>query len=565
VQQGHLGIVRRWLWLIILSTFLAGLLTFWISRQQPLSHAASARLLVGPGIRSPNPDLNALRAGAQLMQTYAELPTTGPFLQTIINTLSLDMSIEELREIITLTANQETQILRVGARSNDPGQAVAITNAIAEALVGISPTGSENPVSGLRFQILNQVQRLEQNISALESDIALLQTEFQAASDLTEQRLIRDNISQERERLTDAHGTLTQLYEMLQTETTNLVEIIEPAATAVPVATQLGLKVLIGGMVGLILSSLVVLAFEYWNNTIDDVEGLAQVSDGPVLGAIAQHRQLLRRGGRERIVTQALPRSTAAENYRMLGTKLLHSGDFQQLNSVLLSTAGPSGDSGELAANLAVVLSQTGSRVVLVDANLHHPTIGEIFKVDGRPGLTDYLTGRAEAMELTPVDWAPGLSILPSGPVSYNSFALLASPRMTHLLARLEDTNDLVIVVASPILSFADSLFLATHVDGVILMARRSKTQGEMVQNSVASLRMVGASLLGTLLLNSRNGSVQIAAPIERRALVARHAQELVTRANGRKPLEQVNQQSNSGNGVTQSSASRSTKNVEQP
>jgi Mrp family chromosome partitioning ATPase len=136
---------------------------------------------------------------------------------------------------------------------------------------------------------------------------------------------------------------------------------------------------------------------------------------------------------------------------------------------------------------------------------------------------------------------------------------------MTHLLARLEDTNDLVIVVASPILSFADSLFLATHVDGVILMARRSKTQGEMVQNSVASLRMVGASLLGTLLLNSRNGSVQIAAPIERRALVARHAEELVTRANGRKPLEQVDQQSNSGNGVTQSSASRSTKNVEQP
>jgi non-specific protein-tyrosine kinase len=562
LQQGYLNIIRRWLWLIILSTLLSAFLTFWISSQQPASYTASARLVIGPGIDSPNPDLNALRAGAQLMQTYAELPTTGPFLQTIINRLNLDMTIEELRENISLSANQETQILKVDGRASNPEQAVAITNAIAETLVLLSPTGANNPSTQLRSQILEQTERIEQNIAAIESNIGQLEAEFQAATDLAEQRLIRDNISQEREQILDSHGTLAQLYEMLQTETTNRVEIIEPANAAGPVSNQLQLKVIIGAMVGMVLSFLVVFAFEYLNDSVVDVEQLTRASDSPVLGAIARHKRL--RGiGRERIAIQALPRSAAAENYRMLGTKLLYLNNYLHLQSVMLSAVGLNDDSGELAANLAMVLSQTGSRVVLVDANLHQPTMGELFDIRDRPGLTDYLTGQAEAMEMTPIDWAPGLSVLPSGPVNYNSFALLASPRMSHLLNKLEEMNDIVIVVASPILSFADSLFLATRVDGVILLARSGKTEGDMVRDSVASLKMVGAALLGSVLFNSRDGSVQIAPLVDRQSMAARHTQDLLQRTNGRK------QPAHAGDGLSvdgnssQSSASKPSRNPE--
>ncbi|MCI0395961.1 MAG: hypothetical protein L0332_31555 [Chloroflexi bacterium] len=562
MEQRYLNIVRRWLWLLILATLLAGLLTYWVSQRQSLSYTATARLVVGPGISSPNPDLNALRAGGQLMQTYAELPTTGPFLQTIINELNLDTNIEELDERIAVSANQETQILTISAQHNDPAQAVAIANAVAETLVRLSPSGADNPVAELRAQMVNQSQRLEQNIAAMEANIAQLETEFQGATDLTEQRLIRDNIAEERNRLSEAHRTLAQLYELLQTATTNRVEIIEPASSAAPVATQLGLKVMIGGLVGLVLSFLIVFAFEYWSNTVDDVADLARASSVPVLGAIARHKRL-RGAGRERMAVQALPRSAAAENYRMLGTKLLHSGDYRQLRSVLLSSAGPSGDTGELAANLAVILAQTGSRIVLIDANLHHPSIGQLFNVSGRSGLTDILTGQAEALELMPVDWAPGLSILPSGPITYDSFALLASPRMTRLVAQLEEMADMVIIVASPILSFADSLFLTTHVDGVILVARSGKTQGEMVHHAIASLRMVGATVLGTVLLNSRRGSVQLATPIGRRPLVTRPAQALVHRANGRRQAAVAARQPEAGGSEEQTVPTKPTKTTE--
>jgi capsular exopolysaccharide synthesis family protein len=533
LEQRYLNIVKRWLWLFILAAVLAGLLTYLVSQRQPLSYSARARLLVGPGIDSPDPNLNALRAGAQLMQTYAELPTTGPFLQTIIDDLDLDMSMEDLRERISVTANQETQILSIRAEDNDPAQAVAITNAVAETLVRLSPSGTNNPAAQLREQIMTQAERLEQNIAATDNIIAELEAEFQAATDLTEQRLIREDITEERDHLSEAHGTLAQLYELLQTATINRVEILEPASSATPIAAQVGLKVLVGGLVGLILSFLIVFAFEYWSDTVDDVDELARSGGVSVLGAIARHKKLTGTG-RERIAVQALPQSTAAENYRMLGTKLLHSGDYRKMRSMLVTTAGPSGDTGELVANLAVVFSQTGSRVVLVDANLHHPTIGQLFDINGRPGLTDVLTGQAEAAELTAIEWAPGLSVLPSGPISYDSFALLASPRMTHLLSRLEEMSDIVIVVASSVVSFADSLFLTNHVDGVMLVARSGKTQSDMVRNAVDSLRLVGAPIMGMVLLNSRNGSVQMT-QVTRRMAVARQAQALAHRANGRR------------------------------
>lgn len=513
---------------------LAGSLTYWVSQRQPLSYTARARLLIGPGIDSPDPDLDAFRAGAQLMQTYAELPTTGPFLQTIIDDLNLNMRVDDLRERITISANEETQILSLRTQDNDPAQAVAITNAMAETLVLLSPSGTNNPAAQLRSQISTQAERVEQNIVATEATIDELEAEFQEAVDVTEQRMIRDEIIAERNRLSDAHDTLAQLYELLQTANINRVEILEPATSASPVAAQLGLKLLIGAVVGLVVSFLIVFAFEYWSDTVDDLEGLVRAAGVPALGAIARHKNL-RGTGRERLAVQALPKSAAAENYRMLGTKLLRSNDFRELRSVLVSTADAETDVSELVANLAIVLSQTGSRVVLVDANLHRPTITHLFEVNGRPGLTDILTGQSEAIELSPIDWAPGLSILHSGPVSYDSFVLLASPRMTHMLSRVEEMCDIVIVAASSILSFADSLFLSTHVDGVILAARSGKTQSDKVHNAINSLRLVGAPIMGTVLLNSRSDIAQPTQPGNGRFSVSRQALALAQRSHNHK------------------------------
>ena len=79
-MEQRINIILRWLWLLILATLGAGLAAFWYGTQQAVVYEASVRLIVGPGVDGLSPDLNDLRAGAQLMETYSELATTRPIL-----------------------------------------------------------------------------------------------------------------------------------------------------------------------------------------------------------------------------------------------------------------------------------------------------------------------------------------------------------------------------------------------------------------------------------------------------------------------------------------------------
>lgn len=505
MEQKYINMLRRWLWLMILTTVVASAATYWFSLQQTPVYETRARLIVGPGIENLSPDLNALRAGGQLMQTYGELATTRPVLQAVIDDLGLNMRPDELGRRISIKTNQETQILSVVVQHADPQLAAAIANSTAEMLVRMSPSGmSDNPAMALNVQMRSEVERVDGIIRDSEARISQLEGQIHTATTLDEQRLLMDELSGERARLSDAHRNLTLLYDALSKASTNQVRIIEPAAIGFRVDSQLRLKVMISALVGLVLGAVVALAFEYFDDSIKSADELTQAADVPLLGSIARHKSL-RGAGRERLAVQALPESRTAENYRMLGTKLLFANGANRVRSVLLSSAQMSEDTGEIAANLAVILAQTGNRVVLVDANLNRPTIGQIFGIPDRlGGLTDVLTGQAKAPRLATVSWAPGLSILPSGPVSYDSFALLSSNRMVNLLKQLENEADIVIVTASPLLAFADSLILASRVDGAVIVARRGKARPDMVSQVVKSLRSLNAHIIGTVLDNNR-------------------------------------------------------------
>ncbi|GIV82270.1 MAG: hypothetical protein KatS3mg051_1624 [Anaerolineae bacterium] len=88
----YLSVIRRWLWLLALTTVVAGLVSYTLSSRQPVRYTARAKLLVGPAVQSLNPDLNDLRAAAQLMEVYAVLPTMRPFQEQLIADQGWDFS-----------------------------------------------------------------------------------------------------------------------------------------------------------------------------------------------------------------------------------------------------------------------------------------------------------------------------------------------------------------------------------------------------------------------------------------------------------------------------------------
>jgi len=62
-----LNIVRRYLWLFVLAPLVASLTTLFVVGNQPTSYRAATRLLVGPSLESPSPDINSLRIAGQLI------------------------------------------------------------------------------------------------------------------------------------------------------------------------------------------------------------------------------------------------------------------------------------------------------------------------------------------------------------------------------------------------------------------------------------------------------------------------------------------------------------------
>lgn len=523
----YIGIFLRWAWLLVLASVVASGAAFAVLERQPIQYAASARLIVGPGIEGVNPDLNALRAAAQLMRTYAEFATSQPVLNKVITDLHLPITSDVLAQQIKVTADETTLLLTISVQGTVPTQTVAIAKSITTQLVKLSPSSNDGQQNQIKGRLNDQIQKVEKDATDAETQIqqyeGKIQTALQQGADAETRRFLADQLAQQRSYLTEARRTLDTLYASLQTSYTNQIKIVELDAVALPIDNNLKLIVLLAGMAGLLMAATIVFAFEYFNNSIRTTSDLLSVTDVPLLGVIAKHKPLSGKM-RERLIVQARPGSRAAENYRMLGSKLLLSGYATQykynrrsetlddlfteqlnplpdhpLRSVVLSGVQSEEDTSDMTANLALVLAQTGHRVILVDAYLHRPMISQQFGIVDEEGLTSVLAGWSQQPKLTPVDWAPNLLLLPSGPVPPNPFELLVSTRMASLIKELENQADIVIVAASPLSSFADSLILSSRADGVVILLRSGAATRDIVRDTVDSLRSLNARIIGLI------------------------------------------------------------------
>jgi capsular exopolysaccharide synthesis family protein len=560
-------LIRRWWWLLLLAPLAVGVITYWVKAREPVVYEATARLLIGPGIDSPNPGTGEFKAGGQLMHTYAQVVTTRPILQSISDKFGLELSPERLQSKIEVKPNDEAQILAIRAQDRDPVRAVIIANALADEVVRLSPAGSGGSTTQVREEMRAQVPKLQADIETTEARIKQLEADYQAAvaasqtpvsaaalqkineikagldqlevdlqntTDLPAQRLILDKIAfersrlaelqstdtltqptrdilgqltQERTRLSDANRSLALLYTSLDTTVTNQVKLLEAAVAGTPVNSQTQLEVLMSALAGLLIALAIAVASEYFDDTIRTNEDLAQTTGIPVLGTLVNHEALPDVGDHGRLVVQALPTSQATENYRLLSTKfLLGKADTQKPQSVLVTGLHANDNTGEIAANLAVTLALAGSRVALVEANLRDPQIGPLFGITDPHGLADLLTDQSELSEGVTFSWRPGLSIIPGSALPSNAFELLASPRLVTLLQELKQRVDIVIIAAAPLLACAESLVLASRVDAVLLVARSSKTSRKEVGKAIESLQLLGVHILGFVVKPDREG-----------------------------------------------------------
>jgi Mrp family chromosome partitioning ATPase len=142
--------------------------------------------------------------------------------------------------------------------------------------------------------------------------------------------------------------------------------------------------------------------------------------------------------------------------------------------------------------------------VLLVDADLRHPSVHSYFGIEAEYGLSDYLTADKLLSELLiHPEEIPGLVILPGGKPLANSAEMLNSPKMARLVEELKTRypSRIILFDLPPLLGAADTLAFSPYVDAALLVIEDGKTQAEDVKRALGLLQ--GTSLIGTVLNKS--------------------------------------------------------------
>jgi protein-tyrosine kinase len=200
----------------------------------------------------------------------------------------------------------------------------------------------------------------------------------------------------------------------------------------------------------------------------------------------------------EKLVTGTTAERAPVEQYRRLATRL-HLAQAEQGTRVVMITSAIASEGKTLTAtNLALTLSESYKRrVLLIDADLRRPWVHELFKVPNLTGLNDGI--RADTERKVPVlRVSEYLSILTAGRPDPDPMSVLSSDRMRRVLRDAATSFDWVIVDTPPVAVLSDAHLLATLVDSVVLVIKAGSTQFAAMKQAVDSIgrdRILGVVL----------------------------------------------------------------------
>ena len=192
------------------------------------------------------------------------------------------------------------------------------------------------------------------------------------------------------------------------------------------------------------------------------------------------------------------PSSSQARSYRLLQHRLLAKNDPRV---IAVSGAEPGAGKTTCAANLALALSEAAlSRVLLVDANLARPGLGELFDFVPSDSFMIKLLRSEDCSLPLPVASVAGLNLqLAALEPSVSIGKRLDRSLFAQAIQALRTSYDYIVIDAASTSESADVNDIAQCCDGVVLVARSGKTRVDSLQRAVAELQP--ANVLGTVLL----------------------------------------------------------------
>lgn len=490
-------VMRRWLWLIIGCAVLAAVSAYVVSSRMTPVYRASMALWIKPAPTTGTNEYAAILTSEREARTFAEMLTEQRVLEAVVDGLGLtrEMSWRELAGKIDVSLVEDTQLIRLSVEDTDRVRAAELANSIGETFIAQTKAFNEERFADSLNNMQAQLAELSALIEETQAGIEAL-GEADAANEQAELTRLQTALVGYRNSYADLLRSYEEMRLTAVQSADDIVLYTKAEVPGGPIRPRPMMNTALAGAVGAMLAVGVALLVEYLDDTIKDPDDVTRTLGLGTLGVIGQ----VKKNGEGELVTVSQPLSPVSEAFRVLRTNIRYSGVDRPLQTLLVTSAGPTEGKSVTVANLGVAMAQAGLRVAVVDADLRRPRLHKVFGVHPRGGLTGSLLEGAMDGRLQPSKDVEGLVILPAGGLPPNPAELLGSQRFQELLATLTQHMDVVLVDSPPILPVTDAAVLARGVDGVLLVIDAGETRREVARRAVDNLRQVGAHMIGVVL-----------------------------------------------------------------
>jgi len=510
-SYGYLKVIRRHIWLIILTVLLTTFFAYTASRKQKPLYRATAIMSISTLDSSSLPSKRVIIRKDDMDQIIENeiIKTSNPSIaRDVIKKLQLNLESEQLLSMMSLDMSPGTGGFAIECVNSDPKRAARIANEFAESVVKQSIKEETAPIE-------SQLENLQQEYKARKEEIANLGniiSSSQIPSD-PNKPLPVGNLGLSPETYAE-WSRITNSYEWLGREidelslikkvTVSPLRLVQRAdVPKTPFAPDTKKNVLVGVAAGLILGIGAVFSLEFLDSSLKTNQELEQYFALPVLGTVRASSKKIFEKDAYRIISQTKPNSSWAESYRTLRTNLQFLSDQKgpgNIKTLLVTNACSVQGVPEVLANLAVTFAKTGSKIALICCNLRNPKLHHFFGADNARGLVDVLKNEATLGSINAVMGIPGITVITSGVLKENldnPADLLSSPKLDKIISDLRNQADLVLIDAPSIIETADTCILVQKADAVVIVASSGEVTRELATKARRILDQVEAPLLG--------------------------------------------------------------------